>query len=135
MALLNNQKCTIHGKGNTRRNFIFVEDMCKCIMKVIEKGEINQIYNIGTNDEYSVMEIATKLIYMIKGNHVNPNDYYEYIEDRYYNDYQYRIDFSKVQKLGWKSQVSFDEALKRCLEYYSSSHNPFRAITTNSQDD
>ena len=124
-SLLNNKKCTIHGNGNTRRNFIYVDDMCRCIMKVIEKGEVNNIYNIGTSDEYSVMEIATKLIYMIKGNHVNPKDYYECVGDRHYNDFQYRIDASKVEKLGWKSEVSFDDALKICVEYYSDPNNPF----------
>lgn len=125
MSLMDNKKCTIHGRGNTRRNFVFVDDMCRCIMKVIEKGEISQIYNIGTKHEYSVMQIADKLVYMIKGNHVNPNDYYEFVEDRYYNDFQYRIDFSKVQKLGWESLVSFDEGLQKTLDYYSGADNPF----------
>lgn len=129
MALLKNKKCTIHGNGNTRRNFIYVEDMCRCLLTIIEKGEINNIYNIGTDDEYSVTEIAEKLVYQIKGNHVNPKDYYEYIEDRHYNDYQYRIDSSKVEKLGWKKTVSFDEVLQICIDYYSSPDNPFRSET------
>lgn len=124
-ALMNNQKCTIQGKGNCRRNFIYVDDMCRCILTVIEKGEINQVYNIGTDYEYSVMEIADKLIYLLKGNHVDPQDYYEYIEDRYFNDFKYNIDTTKVQKLGWKPIVSFDEGLQRCIEYYSSPKNPF----------
>jgi dTDP-glucose 4,6-dehydratase len=125
MSLLKGEKCTIHGRGNTRRNFVHVEDMCRCILRVIEKGTINQIYNIGTCEEYSVMEIAHKLIYMLKGSHVDPRDYYEYTEDRYYNDFQYRIDFTRVRELGWESQVSFDEALRHCIEYYSGENNPF----------
>lgn len=125
-ALLNNQKCTLHGNGNTKRNFIYVEDMCRCILKVIENGDISQVYNIGTNHEYSVKQIADMLIYKIRGNHVNPRDYYEYIEDRYYNDFMYRIDFSKVEKLGWKSIVGFEEGLEKTLEYYASPDNPFR---------
>jgi dTDP-D-glucose 4,6-dehydratase len=124
-ALLNNKKCAIHGRGNTKRNFIYVEDMCRCIVHVIEKGDISQIYNIGTNHEYSVLQIADKLIYNIKGNHVDPKDYYEYVEDRYYNDFQYRIDASKVKKLGWKSEVSFEEGLQKCIEYYSGPENAF----------
>lgn len=126
MSLLNNKKCTIQGKGNNRRNFIYVDDICKCILKVIHKGEINQIYNIGTNHEYSVLQIANKLIYILKGRHVDPKEYYDFIEDRYYNDFQYRIDASKVKKLGWESEVSFDEGLQRCIDYYSGPDNPFR---------
>jgi dTDP-glucose 4,6-dehydratase len=125
-ALLNNKKCAIHGRGNTKRNFIFVEDMCRCILHVIEKGEISQIYNIGTNHEYSVLQIADKLIYNIKGSHVDPKDYYEYVEDRYYNDFQYRIDASKVKKLGWKNETSFEEGLQKCIGYYSGPENAFR---------
>lgn len=128
-ALLNNQKCTIHGNGNTKRNFIYVQDMCRCIAKVIENGDISEVYNIGTVNEYSVKQIADKLIYMIYGNHVNPQDYYEYVQDRYYNDFQYRIDFSKVEKLGWKSVVGFDEGLQKTLQYYASPTNPFRNET------
>lgn len=125
-SLLNNKKCTIHGNGNTRRNFIHVDDMCRCILTVIEKGSINEVYNIGTNHEYSVKQIADKLIYMIKGNHVNPPEYYEYVADRYYNDFQYRIDVSKVEKLGWKSRLSFEEGLQNTLDYYANPDNPFQ---------
>lgn len=124
-SLLNNKKCTIHGRGNTKRSMIYVEDMCRAILKIIEKGEISQIYNIGTNDELSVMEIANKLIYLIKGNHVNPKDYYEFVEDRHYNDYKYYIDFSKVEKLGWKQTTTFDQGLQKTIEYYSGTNNPF----------
>jgi dTDP-glucose 4,6-dehydratase len=124
-ALLHNKKCTLHGNGNTKRNFIYVQDMCRCILKVIEKGEISEVYNIGTTNEYSVKQIADKLVYLIHGNHVNPHDYQEYVEDRYYNDFQYRIDFSKVEKLGWKSTVSFEEGLRRTLRYYEDPSNPF----------
>lgn len=129
-SLLNNEKCTIQGKGNNRRNFIYVDDMCRCILKVIEKGEINQVYNIGTTNEYSVLEIANKLIYLIKGNHVNCKDYYEYVTDRFFNDFQYRIDTTKVEKLGWKPTVSFDEGLQKCIEYYSGPNNPFSSDNT-----
>ena len=124
-ALLNNKKCAIHGRGNTKRNFIFVDDICRCIIKVIEKGELSHIYNIGTNHEYSVLQIADKLIYSIKGSHVDPKDYYEYVDDRYYNDFQYRIDASKVKKLGWKSEISFEEGLQKSIQYYSGPDNAF----------
>lgn len=128
LSLQNNKKCTIHGKGNTRRNFIYVEDLCQCIALIISKGKINEIYNIGTNNEYSVLQIANLLIYQIKGNHVNPKDYYEFVEDRFYNDFQYRINASKAHKLGWKPQTAFPDGLKKTLEYYQSKENPFRNI-------
>jgi dTDP-glucose 4,6-dehydratase len=116
--LASGKKCTIHGSGNTRRNFIYVEDICRCILTVVEKGQISEIYNIGTENEWSVLDIAHQLITLVKGSHVDPKDYIEFIEDRFYNDFQYRIDSTKVENLGWKPQVSFQQGLKRTIEYY-----------------
>lgn len=123
--LENNQKCTIHGNGNTRRNFIYVDDMCRCIRTVLDNGRINEIYNIGTDNEYSVIQIAQQLVYLLKGHHVVPAQYYEYVQDRFYNDFQYRIDSQKVRQLGWKPEVSFEEGLNRTIQYYKTNGHLF----------
>lgn len=128
LSLQNNQKCTIHGKGNTRRNFIYVDDMCRCIALIMTHGTISDIYNIGTTNEYSVLQIANQLVYQIKGNHVDPKDYYEFVPDRFYNDFQYRIDTSKVRRLGWKPQVCFADGLKKTIDYYQNHNNPFAKV-------
>lgn len=127
LLLQNGKKCTIHGNGNTRRNFIYVDDICACVRLVLERGKINEIYNIGTENEHSVKQIANRLIYLLRGNHVDPLDYYEYVPDRFYNDFQYRIDCNKVKRLGWESRVSFEEGLQRTIAYYASP-NPFATI-------
>jgi dTDP-glucose 4,6-dehydratase len=123
--LQNNSKCTIHGNGNTRRNFIYVEDMCRCIMTIIEKGCINEIYNIGTTNEYSVLQIAQMLISQLKGSHVDPRDYFKFVPDRFYNDFQYRIDFTKVMALGWEPRISFSIGLRQTIDYYSQNKQLF----------
>jgi dTDP-glucose 4,6-dehydratase len=126
LHLLNGRKCTIHGNGNTRRNFIHVEDMSRCILTVIRRGKINEIYNIGTSNEFSVLQIASLLVYHLKGKHVDPKDYCEYVADRFYNDFQYRIDSSKVRRLGWEPRIDFQEGLIRTIRYYMSPSSPFR---------
>ena len=123
--LQNNSKCTIHGNGNTRRNFIYVEDMCRCIMTIIEKGGINEIYNIGTTNEYSVLQIAHMLISQLKGSHVDPRDYFKFVPDRFYNDFQYRIDCTKVMALGWEPRISFSIGLRQTIDYYSQNKQLF----------
>ena len=60
--LLNNEKCPIHGQGKTRRNFIYVDDVSRAVDTILRKGEINEIYNIGSDDEYSVMDVLKTLI-------------------------------------------------------------------------
>jgi dTDP-glucose 4,6-dehydratase/UDP-glucose 4,6-dehydratase len=129
LLLLNDTRCTIHGNGNTRRNFIYVEDMCHCIRIVLERGGINEIYNIGTDNEHSVKQIANRLISIIRGSHVDPRVYYEFVPDRFYNDFQYRINFDKVKQLGWESRIGFDEGLRRTIAYYSDPDQPFDVLT------
>ena len=60
--LRNNEKLPIHGEGKTRRNFIHSYDVATAFQIIYEKGIINEIYNIGTRDEYTVLEIAQILI-------------------------------------------------------------------------
>ena len=88
LSLSNNQKCTIHGKGESRRNFIYVDDVCGAINIILSYGKINEIYNIGTHNEYSVIDIAYILYNKLKHNS-KFDDNIEYIEDRHFNDYRY----------------------------------------------
>lgn len=120
--LLENKKCTIHGDGLTERSFLYVDDVCKAFECILFKGKIGEIYNIGTNFEYSVMEIARRLIMVIhKTNLERPGEmeqYLEYVEDRKYNDQRYNISFNKLLSLGWKQQVFIEEGLRRTIDYY-----------------
>jgi dTDP-D-glucose 4,6-dehydratase len=120
MTLLkNDKKCTIAGDGSAIRNFINVYDVCTAVDIIINKGTIGEIYNIGgeSSNEYSVIDIAKKLIKLIKTN-VNVNDYHhyiEYIEDRPFNDQRYYISNSKLKDLGWQITIPFLEGLKTIL--------------------
>ena len=116
-SLLNNNKCTIHGKGNSRRNFIYVDDVSSAIDIIIKYGIINNIYNIGTKNEYSVLDIANKLINILKPNE-NINNWIEYVDDRLFNDFRYAINNDKLLSLGWNEKHDFDEFLLKTIEYY-----------------
>ena len=117
LKLLNNQKCTIHGKGLTERSFLYVDDVTNAFDLILHKGKIGEIYNIGTNDEYSVMDITKKLINEIK-NDKEIDKYIEYVEDRKYNDKRYKISFNKLTNLGWKQKIFLEEGIKKTIEHY-----------------
>ena len=114
---MNNKKCTIHGKGLTRRNFIYILDVVKAIDTILINGIINKIYNIGTNNEYSVHEIAEKIIKYIKPDD-KIDDWIEYISDRNFNDYRYAIETSELKSLGWKEEINFDQGFKDTIQWY-----------------
>lgn len=104
--LQENKKCTIHGSGQTRRNFIHAYDVANAIDIIIEKGKVGKIYNIGTDNEYSVLEIAEMLIQRLKPGEPVEN-WIEFVADRYMNDFRYSIDSSELRKLGWTEKIDF----------------------------
>jgi dTDP-D-glucose 4,6-dehydratase len=98
-----------------------VDDVSRALLTIIEKGNVNEIYNIGTNDEYSVVEI---LDILIKKMNIEKEkiDVIEYVEDRPFNDFRYSIDTSKLVKLGWEKQVSFDKGLDETIKWYKENY-------------
>ena len=96
----NNEKITIHGKGETIRDFIHIDDVSRAIITVLEKGEINKIYNISGEIQISIIELAKLII-----NKDDISEYIEYVNDRPFNDKRYEINSNKLKKLGWNVEV------------------------------
>ena len=106
------EKVTIQGDGSNVRAFLHVNDVCSALQLVLEKGEIGEIYNVGSDDhhEYTVLQIAHILIEKIKGTNTY-NDWITYIEDRPFNDKRYYISNEKVKQLGWTIDVDFNKGI------------------------
>lgn len=122
--LLKNDLCKIHGKGLSRRNFIHVDDVSTALETIINKGKINDIYNIGTSNEYNVLEVLEKLVLLIKDD-TNYLQYAGFVEDRLFNDFRYCINNRKLKKLGWSERIEFTEGLKSTIEWYKNNSNIF----------
>jgi len=118
ITLLNdNKKCTVHGEGKTIRNFIHVDDVSSAVDTILTKGLDGNIYNIGSKNEFSVMEIARKLVKLLKSSDEVEN-YLEFVEDRNFNDFRYSISNDKLIQLGWSESVPFEEGLKETVDWY-----------------
>lgn len=115
--LLKGEKLPIHGQGNSRRNFVHAEDVCAAVWAVLCSGTIGEIYNIGTEDEHSVVEVASKLISILKPQHERES-LVEHVRDREFNDYRYCIDTTKLRDLGWSPQISFSDGIQRVVQWY-----------------
>ena len=116
--LLNDKKCLIQGTGKNLRHFIYVTDVVNAIVLINEKGTRGEIYNISSDYNYKVIDLAKILIKKIKGNEINWNDYIEYINDRNFNDYRYLINSKKIEDLGFKQEIQFTEGLEKTIEYF-----------------
>lgn len=115
--LQRDEKVTIQGDGSNVRAFLHVNDVCSALKLILEKGEIGEIYNVGSDDhhEYKVLQIAHILIEKIKKT-TQYNDWITYIEDRPFNDKRYYISNEKVKQLGWTIDVDFDKGINELLE-------------------
>ena len=105
------EKMTVHGTGNTRRNFVHADDVTRAIELIINKGTVGEVYNIGTTHEFTVLDIAAKILKLVKPNECI-DDWIKYVEDRPFNDFRYSVDQTKLLLLGWKNSENFEERLK-----------------------
>jgi len=113
------KKIHIHGLGLSKRTFIDAYDIANAINVIINKGKNEEIYNIGTDQEYTVLEVVEKIMKIMK-----PNEKFDgriiYVPDRSYQDYRYSIDCTKLQELGWKPEISFEESIKLVIYSFTS---------------
>lgn len=117
--LKEDKKVTIQGNGSHLRSFLHVDDVATAFEIAMEKGDIGEIYNIGSdvNTEYSVMDISKLLIKKIK----NTDDYenwIEYIDDRPFNDIRYFITNQKLKSIGWTVNKSFNDGIDDLISVY-----------------
>ena len=117
MSLLRGEKCTIHGKGLTRRNFAHVDDVARAFETILFKGKIGAIYNIGVDSEYTVLEIAELLRKIITPDK-SLDEIIEYVPDRLFNDSRYSVDSSSLHALGWKDELTLEKELPKVVQWY-----------------
>lgn len=112
--ILSGVPCTVHGAGEYRRNFIYVDDVSKAVDLIISSGRVGRMYNIGSSHEYTVLEIYEKLAKFKEGAsaiHVP--------DPRPFNDSRYCIDSSSLRELGWSETADFDACLTKTWNWYA----------------
>jgi dTDP-D-glucose 4,6-dehydratase len=109
------KKLTIHGSGQTRRNFIWAEDVATATEIILNKGNIGEVYNIGTTQEFSVLDVANLLIKKMTTDGILEN-HITYVEDRPFNDFRYAITNEKLKELGWSERfTNFEENIQELI--------------------
>lgn len=108
----------IYGDGSHIREYLFVDDKVDAIMTVLKKGTPNEIYNIGSGNEFSNLEIVDKV-----ANALDKRSNIEFCADRKGHDFRYSVDCSKIKALGWKPKLNFDNGLSKCIHWYMKNTN------------
>lgn len=114
-----NESLPVYGDGKNIRDWLYVEDHCSAIDKIVRLGKIGEIYNIGGNNEKSNIEIVKIILEALK----KPESLITFIKDRPGHDRRYAIDSGKIQnELGWKPQTDFEFGIQQTIEWYK--NNP-----------
>jgi dTDP-glucose 4,6-dehydratase len=123
---INKEEIPLYGSGKNIREWIYVEDFCAAIFKILNKGKISETYNIGSNERISNINIL-KIILNIISKNLDNNNYKPVIKkvtDRPGHDFIYQINSNKVRKkFNWKNNYNLKEGLKKTILWYLQNKN------------
>lgn len=108
------EKLPVYGDGSNVREWIYVKDNCRAIDIVLREGDIGEVYNIGTNDEKTNLEVTKAILNAVSAS----DDLIEFVDDRSGHDQRYALETEKIESLGWTPRLSFNRGLEQTVSYY-----------------
>jgi len=122
---LEDKPVPVYGDGLNIRDWIFVVDHCRALDAVIQKGKPGEIYNIGSGNEKTNLELIHKLLELLD----KPQSLIQFVTDRPAHDRRYALDCAKIAiELGWKPDYSFEKALSATVDWYLKNEFWWRSI-------
>lgn len=105
----------VYGDGRNVRDWIYVEDHCRAIWMIYEKGKAGEAYNIGARNERQNIEVVTAILDALG----KPHSLIKYVADRLGHDRRYAINPEKVEtEMGWQPQTNWEEGLQKTIQWY-----------------
>ncbi|MDA7744286.1 dTDP-glucose 4,6-dehydratase [Porticoccaceae bacterium] len=116
----------IYGDGSQIRDWLYVEDHAKALIKVVTEGEIGETYNIGGHNEKTNLEVVETICDLLEelapekpAGLENYRDLITFVKDRPGHDLRYAIDASKIEReLGWVPEETFETGLRKTVQWY-----------------
>jgi dTDP-glucose 4,6-dehydratase len=124
----------VYGDGKNVRDWLFVEDHCRAIWSIMQKGRLGETYNIGGENEKTNIEIVNQIcdtlekLFPLGSNravrNTRPeikayNDLVTFVKDRPGHDRRYAVNCDKIKgELGWRPSVDFNEGLEITIDWY-----------------
>ncbi len=117
----------VYGDGNQIRDWLYVEDHARALVKVVTEGEVGETYNIGGHNEKRNIEVVRTLCSLLEelaaeqkpAGVAHYEDLITFVKDRPGHDVRYAIDASKIEReLGWKPEETFETGLRKTVAWY-----------------
>lgn len=126
----------IYGDGMQVRDWLYVEDHCRAIMRVLEAGKLGETYNIGGWNEMANIDVVKIICGLLDG--LKPRadgkryeDQITFVTDRPGHDRRYAIDATKIEReLGWKPRETFETGIRKTVKWYLDNHEWVEGVTS-----
>lgn len=133
---LQGKSLPIYGDGQQIRDWLYVEDHAKALVKVVTEGTVGETYNIGGHNEktnLSVVEAICELLEELAPNKPDGVVYYRdlisFVKDRPGHDARYAIDGNKIKReLGWIPEQTFETGLRKTVQWYLDNQDWWRRV-------
>ena len=139
---LHGKDLPVYGDGRNIRDWLYVEDHCRALRTVLEKGIPGQTYNIGGNNEQANIDIVTSICNLLDElagplpSGAPRTSLIRFVTDRPGHDRRYAIDATKIRReLGWEPQTTFREGLRRTVAWYLKHDGWLQAVLDGSYRD
>jgi dTDP-glucose 4,6-dehydratase len=112
---LDHKALPVYGDGKQQRDWLHVEDNCRGILSVLEKGKIGEVYNIGGGQVEENLAMVRRLLRLTG----KPESLLSYVQDRPGHDRRYALDCRKItSELGWRPRISLEDGLRQTMDWY-----------------
>ncbi|MCF2593395.1 dTDP-glucose 4,6-dehydratase [Bacteroides caecigallinarum] len=153
--ILEGKRLPVYGDGSNVRDWLYVEDHCKAIDLVVNKGRCGEVYNVGGHNEkknidivkltistiHQMMEEKPELRKILKKKELDENgeisidwineSLISYVKDRLGHDQRYAIDPTKIsEELGWTPETKFEDGIVKTIEWYLNNQDWVKNVTS-----
>ncbi|MCS4057048.1 dTDP-glucose 4,6-dehydratase [Salinibacter ruber] len=134
---LEGEPIPVYGDGKNVRDWLYVKDHVRALLRVLAEGEVGETYNVGGNCERENIAVVRQICGILDetrppGSTLETKSHHDlitFVEDRPGHDWRYAIDASKIEgELGWTPEVSFEEGLRRTVDWYVGHRGWVRAV-------
>ncbi|KAF4123220.1 dTDP-glucose 4,6-dehydratase, partial [Geosmithia morbida] len=115
------QPVVLHGDGSPTRRYLYAADAADAFDTILHRGQLGQIYNVGSNDEVSNLDLCGKIMDAARIRRDGPDGtrrWIKYTHDRPFNDRRYAIDATKLRGLGWRPKTTIEDGLRQTADWY-----------------
>lgn len=133
---LRGEAIPVYGDGQQVRDWLYVEDHCRAVARVLTAGRPGEVYNIGGHNEKPNLEVVQTLCRLldelVPGSPHAPHDkLITFVKDRPGHDRRYAIDASKIKnELGWSPEETFESGIRKTVQWYLDNENWVQRVTS-----